>query len=137
MGSKTLTRKPQKQKMITLSQLAVGTYRWNQREEARLERNVFAFEGRTFEALRFCKYKNGRHTRVHLVISRDEFLELFQSAAENGVFEADDLERIGAICRAERERRASDSNPLLDVIGIGGDGTLSQNIDEQLYGEKG
>ena len=134
MGGKAATDKSPK--MVTLNQLAIGKYQWNKRDEARIERNLFAFDGETFEALRFCKYKDGRHTRVHLVISREEFLDLFRSAVENGVFEDQDIRRISEICGAALEKRASNRDPLLAVVGIGADGRLAHDIDEELYGEE-
>ena len=123
-------------KMVTLRHLAAGKYRWNKREEARLERNLFALDGNTFEALRFCKYKNGRHTRVHLVIGTEEFLPLFRDAVENGVFDREDLQQIIRICEMATGKNPEDNDPLLAVIGIGEDGQLAHGIDEELYGDR-
>ena len=124
-------------KMVTVEKKAVGTYDWPDKPglQARIERNVFAYKGETSnsswtgEALRFCKSRNGRHNRVHLVIGEDEFVDLFRDAVKNGVFHAETLEQLRAIL-GER------GDPFLEVIGIGQDGKLSQNIDAELYGER-
>jgi hypothetical protein len=120
---------PKKKKMVTLERRAVGRFRWTAREEARIERNLVALNGRTWEALRFCKRKNGRHNRVHLVIEAENFPALFEDAVRNGVFSAETLARL---------RRTPDtgSDPFLAVIGIGTNGDLAQNIDEELYGKE-
>lgn len=118
-----------KKKMATIEQRAVGTYDWGNSEEARIERNLVAFEGRTWEALRFCKNKDGRHNRVHLVIEEENFVRLFQSALENGVFSESAVESF-------RKMLANRRDPFLDVIGTTGDGKLSSGIDDELYGEK-
>ena len=116
-------------KMITLEQRAVGSYHWNERDEARIERNLFALNGNTWEGLRFCKNRDGQHNRVHLVIGEDEFVELFRDAVEKGVFHAETLERLRAIL-------AGKPDPLQEVIGIVEDGHLAEDIDRELYGEK-
>jgi hypothetical protein len=116
-------------KMITIEQRAVGSYHWDDRDEARIERNLFALNGDTWEGLRFCKNRNGRHNRVHLVIGEDEFIDLFRDAVAKGVFHRPTLERLRAIL-------SNESDPLLDVIGVAEDGRLTQSIDEDLYGEK-
>lgn len=115
-------------KMITLEQRAVARYRWNDKDEARIERNLFALNGDTWEGLRFCKNRNGRHNRVHLVIGEQEFVELFQDAVEKGVFQQETLEQLRAILVGSRD-------PIQDVIGIVGDGQLTKAIDSELYGE--
>jgi hypothetical protein len=117
-------------KMVTIEQRAVGTFDWpgTAHEQARIERNLFALNGRSWEALRFCKNKDGRHNRVHLVIEQENFVELFRSAVENGVFSEDSLHSLRAILERRRD-------PFLDVIGIGGNGKLARGIDEELYGK--
>lgn len=115
-------------KMITLEQRAVGVYRWDERDEARIERNLFALKGETWEGLRFCKNRNGRHNRVHLVIGEEEFVELFRDAVEKGVFHPETLEQLRAILIGKPD-------PLQEVIGIVQDGQLTRAIDSDLYGE--
>ena len=114
-------------KMNTLKHLAVGVLQRAEGEEARIERNLFEMDGETFEALRFCKNSNGRHSRVHLVVEEPEFVSLFQEAVKNGVFRQETLDRLRAVLDKE-------GDPFLDVIGIGADGKLAENIDEELYG---
>ncbi len=116
-----------KTKMITLEQRAFGSYHWDERDEARIERNVVALNGETWEGLRFCKYRNGRHTRVHLVIREEEFVDLFRDAVRNGVFHQESLDRLRQVLEERRD-------PVLDVIGIAKDGKLAEGIDEELYG---
>ncbi len=115
-----------KSKMITLEHRAFGSYDWNERDEARIERNVVARNGETWEALRFCRYRNGRHTRVHLVIREGEFVDLFRDAVRNGVFHQESLDRLRQVLEERRD-------PVLDVIGIAKDGKLAEGVDEQLY----
>ena len=114
-------------KKSTIEQRAVGVCPLDDHNEARIERNLFAGNGESWEALRFCKNKDGQHNRVHLVLGEDKFVELFKNAVKNGVFHQHTLDRLKMIL----EQR----DPFLDVIGIGADGTLSQDIDEELYGE--
>lgn len=116
-------------KMITLEQRAAGSYQWDDRNEARIERNLFALGGSTWEGLRFCKKRNGRHNRVHLVIGEQEFVDLFRDAVEKGVFHQSTLERLRAILTDEPD-------PLLEVIGIAQDGHLTEAIDDDLYGQE-
>jgi len=119
-----------KPKMLTIEQRAAGTYDWEgTAQQARIERNLFALNGRSWEALRFCKNKNGRHNRVHLVIEEANFVELFRSAVENGVFSEATIRDLRNLLERKRD-------PFLDVIGTTGDGTLSANIDDELYGEE-
>ncbi|HYL46419.1 MAG TPA: hypothetical protein VEU52_05295 [Candidatus Limnocylindrales bacterium] len=118
-----------RQKMITVEQKAVGKFNWDDAEQARIERNLFVLNGRTREALRFCKNRNGRHNRVHLVIQEEDFVELFQDAVKNGVFSPQTLQGLRAALGTERD-------PFLDVIGIGADGKLASDIDEDLYGDE-
>ena len=113
-------------KMNTLKHMAVGVLQWPEGEEARIESNLFEVDGETFEALRFCKNRTGRHNRVHLVVREPEFVSLFQEAVKNGVFGQETLDRVRAVL-------AGESDPFLDVIGIGTDGKLAENIDEELY----
>lgn len=116
-------------KMSTIRQLAVGTHDWEDSpDQARIERNLFHRDGEEpLEALRFCKNRNGRHNRVHLVITEEEFIPLFRSAVENGVFHEDTLAQLRTIL-------APPPDPFLDVIGIGSDGKLATDIDSDLYG---
>jgi len=115
-------------KMATIEYRAVGSFRWNAHDEARIERNLFAYDGQTWEGLRFCKNRDGRHNRVHLVIGEDEFVQLFQSAVENGVFRQKTLDRLRGILSGERD-------PMLDVIGIADHGGLATDIDSEIYGK--
>lgn len=114
-------------KMNTIEQRAVGVCRLNDHDEGRIERNLFSANGESWEALRFCKNKDGQHNRVHLVLDEDKFVQLFEASVKNGVFHEETLDRLRMIL----DRR----DPFLEVIGIGADGTLSQDIDEELYGE--
>ncbi|MGA7914536.1 MAG: hypothetical protein WCA00_04815 [Candidatus Acidiferrales bacterium] len=117
-------------KMVTIEQRAVGVFNWGEDEQARIERNVFAQDGEIREALRFCKNRNGRHNRVHLVIEERDFVDLFRSAVQNGVFQEETLRKLRGIVDQRRD-------PLLEVIGscTGSDGKLAENIDDELYGE--
>ncbi|HTW25213.1 MAG TPA: hypothetical protein VMD78_16545 [Candidatus Baltobacteraceae bacterium] len=115
-------------KMVTIEQKAVGFLDWDEKEQARIERNVFLRNGQLWEGLRFCKNRNGRHNRVHLVIKEADFVDLFQSAVENGVFEKETLERLRGILEQRRD-------PFLDVIGSTADGKLAADVDDELYGE--
>jgi hypothetical protein len=116
------------EKMATVEYRAVGSHPLDEHNEARIERNLFAFEGQTWEGLRFCKNRDGRHNRVHLVIGEDEFVQLFQNAVENGVFRQKTVDRLRVILSGERD-------PILDVIGIADHGGLAADIDSELYGE--
>lgn len=115
-------------KMVTVEQRAVGSFRWDERDEARIERNLFAHHGDTWEGLRFCKNRNGRHNRVHLVIGEADFVALFRDAVQKGVFHQETLDELRAILIQQRD-------PILDVIGISKDGRLSQSLDDDLYRE--
>jgi hypothetical protein len=117
-------------KMITIEQRAVGVFNWDADEQARIERNVFAQDGEIREALRFCKNRNGRHNRVHLVIEEKDFVDLFRSAVQNGVFQEETVQKLRGILNPGRD-------PLLEVIATftDGDGKLAENIDDELYGE--
>lgn len=126
-------------KMRTIKQLAVGRLRRRGRQEARIERSLFECEGEVFEALRFCKNKNGRHVRVHLVVREGEFVELFQNAVEHKVFAEQTLRGLLNILQRNRSRNYADPadlDPFRKVIGIFQDGRLAENLDEELYGEK-
>src|SRR5271169_3621811 len=116
-------------KMITLEQRAVGTYSWDEHDEARIERNLFALNGDTWEALRFCKNRDGRHNRVHLVIGESEFVNLFRDAVAKGVFHPATIEEM-------RNVLSGKPDPLLEVIGMAQDGQLTKDIDRELYGEE-
>ncbi len=129
-------------KMETLKHLSVGELDLeNGGDVARIERNLFATaEGDTFEALRFCKNRHGRHNRVHLVIREVAFLELFERSVQQGVFNEEGLERLLGFLHRWREARgpsppSESRDPFLEVIGIGEDGHLTENLDEELYGE--
>lgn len=116
--------------MVTVQQRAVGTFNTDEQQQARIERNLFAWNGRSWEALRFCKNKNGRHNRVHLVIEEADFVELFRDAVNNGVFSGEAIQGLRNILESR-------SDPFLEVIGTTGDGTLAKDIDVELYGEGG
>jgi len=120
--------KVKKEKMTTVEQRAVGTFDWDDSEQARIERNMFALKGKTWEGLRFCKNRNGRHNRVHLVIEEENFVALFRDAVKNGVFSSETLKGLKIALGDERD-------PFLDVIGIGADGNLTGDIDGDLYGD--
>jgi hypothetical protein len=115
-------------KMTTIEHRAAGTFQWNQRDQARIERNLVALDGKSWEALRFCKSRNGRHNRVHLVITEDDFVQLFDDAVKNGVFSEDAIRKMRATLSEHRD-------PFLDVIGTVTEGDLSGDIDEILYGD--
>jgi hypothetical protein len=115
-------------KMKTIEQRAVGVCHLDEHNEGRIERNLFQVNGTTWEALRFCKNKDGRHNRVHLVIDEQKFVELFRDAVKNGVFSPWTLRKLMVIV-------GEIPDPFLSVIGSISDGTLSQNIDEELYGD--
>jgi hypothetical protein len=115
-------------KMNTIEQRAVGACQLDEHNQGRIERNLFNANGKTWEALRFCKNKDGQHNRVHLVIDEEKFVDLFRDAVKNGVFRPRTLGELKMILDDIRD-------PFLDVIGIGSDGNLSQRIDEELYGE--
>jgi len=115
-------------KMNTIEQRAVGSCQLDERNQGRIERNLFQVNGTTWEALRFCKNKDGEHNRVHLVIDEEKFVELFRDAVKNGVFRPGTLGELRVILEELPD-------PFLSVIGSISDGTLSQNIDEDLYGD--
>ena len=116
-------------KMSTIENRAVGTCQLDDHNEGRIERNLFAVNGGTWEALRFCKNKDGQHNRVHLVIDEEKFVELFRDAVRNGVFRSGTLGELRVILEELPD-------PFLSVIGSISDGTLSANIDEELYPER-
>lgn len=115
-------------KMVTVEQRAVGVLDWNAVEQARIERNVVLRDGKVWEALRFCKNRNGRHNRVHLVIEEGDFVKLFRNAVENGVFAEQTLRDLRAVLEERRD-------PFLEVVGSATDGKLSSGIDDELYGD--
>jgi hypothetical protein len=115
-------------KMVTVERRAVGKFDWDDKEQARIERSVFALNGKTWEGLRFCKNRNGRHNRVHLVIEEENFIELFRDAVKNGVFADATLQEL-------RVMLTEKPDPFLEVIGAGSDGALASNIDSELYGD--
>src|SRR6266404_7080675 len=110
-------------KMSTIEQRAVGVCRLNDHDEGRIERNLFGANGESWEALRFCKNKDGQHNRVHLVIDEEKFVELFRDAVKNGVFRPRTLGDLRVILEELPDL-------FLDVIGSISDGKLSANIDE-------
>lgn len=116
-------------KMNTIEQRAVGACQLDEHNQGRIERNLFQVNGATWEALRFCKNKDGHHNRVHLVIDEQKFVELFRDAVKNGVFRPRTLGELMFIL-------GEIPDPFLGVIGSISDGTLSQNIDEELYPER-
>jgi hypothetical protein len=115
-------------KMNTIEQRAVGSCQLDEHNQGRIERNLFQVNGTTWEALRFCKNKDGQHNRVHLVIGEEKFVELFRDAVKNGVFSPPTLGKLMVML-------SEIPDPFLSVIGSISDGTLSQNIDEELYGD--
>ncbi len=115
-------------KMATVEHRAVGVFEWDAKDQARIERNLFAADGETWEALRFCKNRNGRHNRVHLVIEEGDFVKLFEDAVRKGVFHQETLDRMRNILEGQPD-------PLLTVLGVSSDGQLSREIDDELYGE--
>src|ERR1700692_1317642 len=116
-------------KMSTIEQRAVGVCHLDEHNEGRIERNLFNVNGTTWEALRFCKNKDGQHNRVHLVIDEEKFVELFRDAVRNGDFRSGTLGELRVILEELPD-------PFLSVIGSISDGTLSANIDEELYPER-
>jgi len=116
-------------KMNTIEQRAVGSCQLDEHNQGRIERNLFNANGKTWEALRFCKNKDGQHNRVHLVLDEEKFVELFRDAVKNGVFRSRTLGELRVILE-------DIPDPFLEVIGSISDGTLSQNIDEELYPER-
>src|ERR1700690_664132 len=117
-------------KMVTLKHIAVGAFDWEDgHDQARIERNLFLRDGgEQWEALRFCKNRNGRHNRVHLVIKEGDFVNLFRSAVENGVFSEETLQGMRNILGERRD-------PFREVIGSASDGKLALDVDSQLYGD--
>ena len=115
-------------KMNTIENRAVGSCQLDDHNVGRIARNLFAVNGGTWEALRFCKNKDGQHNRVHLVIDEQKFVELFRDAVKNGVFHPRTLGDLMVIL-------GEIPDPFLSVIGSISDGKLSANIDEELYGE--
>ncbi|HLJ23358.1 MAG TPA: hypothetical protein VKT71_04565 [Candidatus Acidoferrales bacterium] len=116
-------------KMNTIEQRAVGVCHLDEHNEGRIERNLFQVNGTTWEGLRFCKNKDGQHNRVHLVLDEKRFVELFRDAVKNGVFSPRTLGDMRVILE-------DIPDPFLSVIGSIADGTLSQNIDDELYPER-
>ena len=130
-------------KMSTIKHLAVGQVDLGKEEGdvGRIERNLFELNGETFEALRFCKNRKGRHNRVHLVLLESTFADLFEDAVQKQVFGPDTLDRLLAVLQHWQEQRTgagqdAGENPFLKVIGIGSDGHLTEGIDEYLYGSR-
>lgn len=125
-----MIKEPHARKMVTLKHLAVGSFDWEgSDDQARIERNIFLREGQEpWEALRFCKNRNGRHNRVHLVIREGDFVELFRSAVQNGVFAEETLQSMRNILGERRDC-------FREVIGLSADGKLAAGIDSELYGD--
>jgi hypothetical protein len=125
-------------KMNTIKHLAAGQLNLeNGGDVARIERNLFSNEkGDTFEAIRFCKTRNGRHNRVHLVIGEDDFAELFRDAVRQGVFHESTLEMLFQALEEWHREEAPRRSELPNIVGLFRKGSLSnQQIDELLYGE--
>src|ERR1700730_18313951 len=114
--------------MSTIERRAVGVCQLDDHNEGRIERNLFAVNGVTWKALRFRKNKDGQHNRVHLVIEEEKFVVLFRDAVKNGVCRPRTLGDLRVILEELPD-------PFLSVIGSISDGKLSENIDEELYGE--
>jgi hypothetical protein len=62
-------------------------------------------------------------------LDEEKFVELFRDAVKNGVFHPGTLGELRVILEELPD-------PFLGVIGSISDGTLSTNIDEELYGER-
>lgn len=125
-------------KMNTIRHIAIGKLDWDEHNQARIERNLFSRDGETWEALRFCKTRDGRHNRVHLVIDEDRFVDLFADAVKSGVFTDAAVSRLRAVLDSgvwSKWTEDKREDPFLAVIGIGSDGHLTENIDEELYGK--
>jgi|SRR5271168_1284545 len=125
-------------KMKTIKQIAVGTLQRRPGQEARIERNLFECDGETFEALRFCKNKNGRHVRVHLVVDEEEFVELFTDAVRKGVFGEATLLALMDMLKdrsngVSQEGRPERQAPFAGITGLFEDGTLTRDMDGALY----
>jgi hypothetical protein len=105
-------------KRNTIQQRAVGVRHLNEHNEGRLERNPFHVECTTWEALRFCKNKDGPHSFLLLVLDEDKFVEPFEDAVNNSAFPLQSIDRLKMVLG----RR----DPFLDGIGIVSDGALFQ-----------
>jgi len=90
--------------MVTVETLAAGVYNWNKEDQARLERNKILYQGELFQALRFCRFRNGRHTRVHLVITEEDWIRLFENAVQNGVFSSESRNAMMACLQENRSK---------------------------------
>jgi hypothetical protein len=87
----------EKRTMRTIEVVSYGEHQWRGPEHAaRIERArvLFSDKNRVKEVLKFCYLKGGRHARTHLTIDPEEFVDLFQSAVEAGVFPADVLKEL-------------------------------------------
>jgi hypothetical protein len=94
-------------------------------DQGQTEKNLFGADGEKREALGFCHKKNGERSGARRVPDEEKFVELFEDFVKNGVFDEQTIDRS---MRRILER-------LLEGMGIGADGTLSQNSDKELYGE--
>ena len=116
-------------KLSKIKHLALAALPRGKDEEARIERNLFVREGETLEALRFCSNRGGRHSRVHLVITEEDFAGLFGHAVENGVFGEATLAALRAALEkphtGTREKKGPAPSVLFEVIGLMEDGNLS------------
>jgi hypothetical protein len=95
-----MSAKNEKRTMRTMEILCHGEHSWRTPPDpdnaARIElvKVIFSNERRARDLLKFCYLKDGRHARTHLTIDPEEFVELFQSAVEAGVFPADVLKEL-------------------------------------------
>ena len=84
--------------------LAVGSHALTGDLTARIERIKARREkdegsSKSLEVLRFCNCRqDGRFSRVHLVLSQDEFICLLKNAIRNNVFHADSIWAIRDVC---------------------------------------
>lgn len=122
-------------KLSKIKHLAVASFPRGKGEEARIERNLFVREGETLEALRFCSNRGGRHSRVHLVITEQDFASLFAHAVETGVFGEATLAALRAALEkphaGTREKKGPAPSVLFEVIGLLEDGKLGREPDQK------
>ena len=76
----------------------------------------------------FVRTKTGSIIASTWFLTKTNLSNCFEDAIKNGVFHQHTIDRLKMVL----ERR----DPFLEVIGIGSDGTFSQNIDEELYGDE-
>lgn len=93
-------KKDEPRTMRTLRILRYGEHSWRTPADpgnaARIElvSIIFSNERHARDLLKFCYLKDGRHARTHLTIDPEEFVELFRSAVEEGVFSKDVLKGL-------------------------------------------